>query len=86
MREVLNGSDHPPPPRRGCDGGNYDVEEREAVWMKDRGSCCGGTGREDVHAKLMYIHWLCAHTMIGDGSIRRCTMWYLWEQQVAGGC
>ena len=50
MREVLNGSDQPPPPPRpGCDGGNYDVEEREAAWMKNRGSCCGGTGREDVN-------------------------------------
>ena len=48
MREVLSGSDHPPP-RRGCDGGNYDVEEREAVRMENRGSCCGGTGRKDVN-------------------------------------
>ena len=25
------------------------MEEREAVWMENRGSCCGGTGREDVN-------------------------------------
>ena len=39
----------PPPPRRGLDSGNYDVEEPEVVLMENRGSCCGGTGRDDVN-------------------------------------